>query len=175
MRLSLGLIVVACLVGCGNSDNGNDLGAPDMSAVADLSTAASGDMTVIAPFNMPGSVFCYTGPLCSTSSADKVCCDSKGDGGFSDSCVPSAQACLAMDAQAKTFECGQAADCTGNKLCCGTIGMSSGGKPFFTSTQCAASCATGDTQLCVTASECKTSGAKCVGQTITGRNVGLCQ
>jgi hypothetical protein len=104
-----------------------------------------------------------------------VCCDSKTDGGFADTCVPNAQACLAMDSQAKTFACGQAADCGTGMICCGTIGMSSSGKKFFSSTSCAASCATGDTQLCVAASECKTAGAHCVGQTITGRDVGLCQ
>ena len=175
MRLSVSILALLCFAGCGNSDNGNDLGAPDMTAtVMDLS-ASPGDMTMIAPFNMPGSIYCYTGPVCSTSSANKVCCDSKGDGGFSDSCVPSAGACLAMDSQAKTFECGQAADCNGGQICCGTIGTSSSGKPFFTSTQCAASCASGDKQLCVTATECKASGVSCVGQTITGRNVGLCQ
>jgi hypothetical protein len=30
-------------------------------------------------------------------------------------------------------------------------------------------------QLCVTKAECTASGVSCVGQTITGRDVGLCQ
>jgi hypothetical protein len=149
------------------------MGAADMQVAMDLT--GGGDLTAVTPFNMPGQVFCYGGPLCSTTSASPVCCDSKTDGGFSESCVANAAACLAMDAQAKTFACGQKADCGGGMVCCGSIGMSSSGKKFFMSTSCAASCGTGQTQLCVTAAECSTSGAHCVGQTITGRDVGLCQ
>jgi hypothetical protein len=173
MRLLSTLIAATCIIGCNDSGSATDMGMADLSVAMDLS--ASADMTMIAPFNMPGQVFCYSGPLCSTSSAKPVCCDSKTDGGFADSCVPNAGVCLAMDSQAKTFACGQAADCGSGMICCGSIGTSNSGKPFFNSTSCAASCATGQTQLCVTASECKASGTSCVGQTITGRDVGLCK
>ncbi len=172
MRTLVALAAVTCVVGCGNSGSTSDMGI-DMSASADLS--ASRDMTMVTPFNMPGQVYCYSGPLCGTTSATPVCCDSKTDGGFADSCVASAAACLAMDSQAKTFACGQAADCGSGMVCCGDIGTSMSGKKFFNSTTCAASCTGTQTQLCVTASECKASGVSCVGQTITGRNVGLCQ
>ena len=174
MRATL-LLMAACLVGgCGGNNNSSDGGGgADMHVATDMT--AGGDMTAVTPFNMPGKVFCYSGPLCSTSSAMPICCDSKGDGGFSDTCVATAAACVAMDAQAKTFACGQAADCGTGMVCCGDIGTSNSGKKFFSSTVCAASCTSTETQLCVTASECKTSGASCVGQTITGRNVGLCQ
>lgn len=174
MRLIMTLFIVAAS-GCGDSGSASDLGPADLHvSVMDLS-ASSADMTMIAPFNMPGKVFCYTGPLCSTTSASPVCCDSKTDGGFADTCVANAAACLAMDSQAKSFQCGQAADCGAGMVCCGDIGMATSGKPFFTSTTCAASCPSGQTQLCVAASECKASGVSCVGQTITGRNIGLCQ
>jgi len=53
-------------------------------------------------------------------------------------------------------------------------GMSSSGKEYLDGTSCAASCPSGQTQLCVTASECKT-GTSCVGADLTGRDVGLCQ
>jgi hypothetical protein len=175
MRLVLAFIAAAFVTGCGNSETATDQGVvADLQVSMDLS-ATSGDMTMVSPFNMPGKVFCYGGPLCSTTSATPICCDSKTDGGFSTSCVATAAACLATDAQAKTFRCGQAADCGGGMICCGTIGTSGSGKKFFTSTTCAASCASGDTQLCVTATECKASGVSCVGQAITGRDVGLCQ
>jgi hypothetical protein len=170
----LTVIAVACIAGCGDSGSSTDMGMADMQSGMDLS-ASSGDLLMVTPFNMPGSVFCYSGALCSTSSATPVCCDSKTDGGFADSCVANAAACLAMDSQAKTFACGQAADCGQGMVCCGAIGTSGSGKKFFTSTTCAASCGSGETQLCVSATECKTSGAHCVGQTITGRDVGLCQ
>ena len=60
-------------------------------------------------------------------------------------------------------------------VCCGDLGTSKSGKKFFKDTVCAASCSSTQTQLCVTAKECKTSGAMCVGQAISGRDVGLCQ
>jgi hypothetical protein len=168
------MILAACFVGCGDSGNTNDMGGADLSAsAADLTSG--GDMTKIVPFNMPGSIYCYSGPLCSTSSANKVCCDSKTDGGFSDACVPTAAQCLAMDSMAKTFECGQAADCASGQICCGDITTSSSGKKGFKSTSCATSCTSTQTQLCVTAAECKASGVSCVGADITGRDVGLCQ
>lgn len=173
MRTTLLLALLFVSGGCGESDNGKDGGAGDMHVAMDLA-AGGGDMTVITPFNMPGKVFCYSGPLC--SSPTQVCCDSKGaDGGFSDTCVASAADCLATDPQAKTFACGQAADCGSGMVCCGSFGTSKTGKKFFESTVCAASCASSETQLCVTTSECKASGTSCVGQDITGRNVGLCQ
>lgn len=176
MKTSLLLVAAACLVGCGDSNNANDMGTADLSASAGADLSASADMTMVQPFNMPGSVFCYSGPLCSTTSAMPICCDSKNpDGGFADSCVATATACTAMDPKAKTFACGQAADCGSGQICCGSLGMSSTGKTFFNSTYCAASCTGTDKQLCVTATECKASGVSCVGQTITGRDVGLCQ
>ncbi|HEX8950668.1 MAG TPA: hypothetical protein VF945_02430 [Polyangia bacterium] len=146
-----------------------------MSVVADM-TASSGDMTMVTPFNMPGFVFCYSGPLCSTTSATPICCDIKNpDGGFNNSCVATAGACTAIDPQAKTFACGQAADCGAGMVCCGDIGTSNSGKKFFNSTTCAASCGSTLKQLCVTKAECTATGVSCVGQTITGRNVGICQ
>jgi hypothetical protein len=169
-------IALTCIVGCGDSNSSNDQSVADlsMSAGADLSASAP-DMTVIMPYNMPGKVFCYSGPACVTPGATSVCCDSRTDGGFADTCVASTAACLAMDSTAKVFECGQAADCAGNKVCCGDIGTSTSGKKFFNSTSCAASCTGTQTQLCVTAAECKASGVSCVGQSITGRAIGLCQ
>lgn len=175
MRPLLVFISLSCVIGCGNSDTSTDMAAPDLSASMDLTVSSSGDMTLVTPYNMPGKVFCYSGPACMTSSATPVCCDSKGDGGFADTCVANAAACVAMDPQAKTFACGQAADCGTGMVCCGSTGTSSSGKTFFNSTTCAASCAAPLKQLCVTAGECKTSGASCVGQTITGRAVGICQ
>ena len=170
------LAATLSVVGCNDAATTNDMAvAADMHAASDLTASASGDMTAVAPFNMPGSIFCYSGPVCSTTSASPVCCDSRTDGGFADTCVASAASCLAMDSQAKTFQCGQAADCGAGMICCGSVGTSSSGKPFLNSTSCAASCASGDKQLCVAASECKTSGASCVGQSITGRDIGLCQ
>lgn len=175
MRLDLTFVLVmSCFAGCGGS---NDTPA-DLSMSADLHVAAdlsggSGDLSAVAPFNMPGKVFCYNGPLCTTSGATPVCCDSKTDAGFADTCVANAAACTAMDSTAKTFACGQAADCGAGMVCCGTGGTSSGGKPFLDSTACAASCATGETQLCVTAAECKT-GTTCAGMDVTGRDVGYC-
>ena len=132
MRLTVLAIVVACVAGCGgDSGTSTDLGAADLSASAvDLTTAA--DLSMVAPFNMPGKVFCYTGPMCSTTSANPVCCDSRGDGGFVDTCVASAAACTTMDAQAKAYACGQAADCGSGMVCCGVIGMSGSGKPAST-------------------------------------------
>ncbi len=170
MRTLMSFLIVACFVGCGNSDNASDMGL-DMSASADLS--GSHDMTMIAPFNMPGQVFCYGTLLCATNSATPVCCDAKTDGGFSDTCT-SAATCAA-DTQATAYACGQAADCGSGMVCCGDIGMSSSGKKFFKGTSCAASCTSAQTQLCVTAGECKASGVSCVGQAISGRDVGLCQ
>ena len=174
MRLLMPLFIVVAS-GCGDSGSANDLAPADLQVSMDLSASSSADMTMVAPFNMPGKVFCYSGPTCSTTSANPICCDSKTDGGFADTCVANAGACLAMDSQAKTFQCGQSADCGAAMVCCGNIGMTTSGKPFFTSTACAASCPTGQTQLCVTATECKATGVACVGQTITGRAVGLCQ
>lgn len=173
MRTLLAFIAIIGIAGCGDSNSSSDLGgAADMSAsAADLSGA--GDMTKIVPYNMPGTVFCYD-TTCSTTSPKPICCDSRADGGFSDSCTATAQACLATDSTAKTFACGQAADCGSGMVCCGDIGTSNSGKKFFNSTTCAASCTSTQTQLCVTASECKT-GTSCVGAAITGRDVGLCQ
>ena len=170
-------IALACgIVGCGDNNNSSS----DMSASADLSASGgdlSGapDMTTIMPFNMPGTIFCYDTNCMTSTPSMSVCCDSRVDGGFNDSCVASSAACLAMDSTAKVFECGQAADCGSGKICCGDIGTSSKGKQFFNSTTCATSCTGTQIQLCVTASECTSSTAKCVGQVITGRAVGLCQ
>lgn len=172
MRL-LPLIAVTCFIGCNNSSTSADMGGPDLQAPMDF--AVQGDLSAVAPFNMPGQIDCYNGPLCSTTSATPVCCDARVDGGFTDNCVASATACLAIDPKAKPFACGQAADCGAGMICCGSTGTSSSGKTFFKSTQCATMCASGDTQLCVTATECKTAGAHCLGQSITGRDVGLCK
>ena len=174
MRASFILLAALFVAGCGDDTTSNG-GNADMSAAVDMTSGGGGDMTAITPFNMPGSVYCYGGPLCSTSSAMPICCDAKGDGGFTDSCVATATACTAMAPQASTFACGQAADCGSGMVCCGDIGTSKSGKKFFNDTVCASSCSASQTQLCVTATECKTSGAMCVGQTISGRNVGLCQ
>jgi len=139
-----------------------------------MDMTGSTDMKTVTPYNMPGKVDCYGTP-CTVASANPVCCDAPVDGGdFSDTCVASAQACLAMSSSAKTFACGQAADCTAGQICCGNIGMSSSGKSYFVSTMCAPSCPSGNTQLCVTANECK-SGTQCTGAYISGRDVGLCQ
>jgi hypothetical protein len=143
---------------------------PDMNAAADMAVTGT-DMKVIAPFNMPGEVDCY-GITCSTTGADPICCDSQVDGGFTDTCVASAGACTGSSA--KTFACGQKADCSGGQVCCGDIGKATSGKQYFKSTTCAASCASPETQLCVNGSECL-SGGNCVGADISGRNVGLCQ
>lgn len=173
MRLSLSLVIAVCLVGCGSSDD--NMGSVDMSASAmDLAGGGTADLSMVTPFNMPGKVFCYDNLLCSTSSANPVCCDARADGGFSDTCVASVAACTASDPQATAYQCGQAADCGSGMVCCGTIGTSKSGKMFFQGTTCAASCGSGQTQLCVTAAECKT-GTSCVGQSITGRDVGLCK
>lgn len=169
-------IALACgVVGCGDNNNSSDQGVADLSmSGGDLS--ASADMTMVMPFNMPGTIFCYDTNCMTSNASMKVCCDAKNpDGGFVDSCVASAATCTATNPMAATFECGQAADCGGGKICCGDIGMSASGKKFFKSTTCSATCTSMQSQLCVTAAECTTSGAKCVGQTITGRNVGLCQ
>jgi len=167
MRLSLALVVAACIAGCGTSDNGSDMGG-DLAVSMDMTAGV--DMTMVKPFNMAGSVYCYGTLLCATSSPSmKVCCDNRADGGFSDTCVANANACPG----GKTFACGQAADCPASQVCCGDIGTSSSGKKFFNDTVCAASCGSSQTQLCVTAAECK-SGTTCVGQSITGRDVGLC-
>ncbi len=172
--ITLGFFAM-CLAGCGNSnETPADLSsAHDMSAAVDM-TAGGGDMTSVQPFNMAGKVFCYGGPLCSTSSATPVCCDGKVDGGFTDTCVASANACSTMDSSAHSYACGQAADCTPGQICCGATGTSGSGKMFLDGTTCATSCPAGQTQLCVTASECKT-GTSCKGADITGRDVGLCQ
>ena len=146
-----------------------------MPSTMDLAGSGGADFaSAVTPVNMPGMVDCY-GTNCSTSGADPVCCDSATDGGFADTCVASAAACLATDSSAKTFECGQAADCSGGKVCCGDIGKANSGKSYFKSTSCAASCTSTQTQLCVSASECKSSGAHCIGQSISGRDVGLCE
>ena len=176
MRPLLFIALTCVAVGCGDSNGSSDQGVADLSmSSADLSASVP-DMMTVMPYNMPGKVFCYTGPACTTPGAASVCCDSKGaDGGFTDSCVASAAVCTNSDPMAKTFECGQAADCGGSKVCCGNITTLSSGKKSFSSTVCAASCTSTQTQLCVTAAECTASGAKCVGQSITGRAVGLCQ
>ena len=164
--------LVLAVGGCGNnSETPADLSstAHDMSAAVDM---AGGDMKPVTPFNMPGKVYCYNGPLCSTTSATPICCDEGTDGGFSDTCVANAAACSGTDA--KTFACGQAADCGAGMVCCGAVGTSSKGKMFIDSTTCATTCGTGLTQLCVTASECKT-GTSCVGADVSGRDIGLCQ
>lgn len=175
MRVSFVVLVLLGAAACG-----------DDSAVTppvDLSMTVSNDMAVVqsqpdiktvTPFNMPGSVDCYSGPKCSTASATPICCDAKADGGFSDTCVASTGACMAIDPKAKVFACGQAADCGAGMVCCGDNGMASSGKPFIDNSVCAASC-TGKTptQLCVTAAECKT-GTTCVGQTVSGRDIGVC-
>jgi hypothetical protein len=149
--------------------------ASDLSgAVQDLSMSGA-DAKMVKPFNMPGTVDCYSGLTCSRASANPVCCDAPGaDGGFSDTCVASSAACKAMSSKATPYECGQAADCGAGMVCCGDIGKSMSGKSFFNSTTCAASCTGTETQLCVTATECKT-GTMCVGAAIVGRDVGLCQ
>jgi hypothetical protein len=171
------VFALLAVVGCGDTtSNTSDMPTPDMSVTThDMAMSGGSDMTMVVPFNMPGQVDCYNSPTCATASATPVCCDSKTDGGFTDNCVASAQACLATDPQAKTFACGQAADCGGGMICCGTIGTSGSGKQFFTSTQCAASCAAGDTQLCVADAECKAASTHCNGITISGRDVGLCK
>jgi hypothetical protein len=165
-------IALTCVVGCGDSNSSSDQGVADLSVPGADLPAAVPDMTTVMPYNMPGKVFCYSGPACTTPGSTS---DSRTDGGFADTCVASAGACLAMDSTAKTFECGQAADCGGTKVCCGDITTSNSGKKVFNSTSCAASCTGTQVQLCVTAGECKASGVSCVGQTITGRAVGLCQ
>ena len=126
-------------------------------------------MTAIQPYNMPGKIFCYGSLTC--SSPMQVCCDLRvsADGGssFMTSCAANAAAC---PTGAATYECGQAADCGSGQVCCGTQGTSGKG---LKSTQCAASCGTGQIQLCVTKTECKT-GTMCVGADLSGRDVGVC-
>lgn len=175
MRTSLFFSFVFALAACGGGSTHSDMSmkSVDLSMGPDLS-ASQPDMTKpVTPYNMPGMVFCYDAPACSTSSAMAVCCDAAGaDGGFSDTCVANANACAGTGS--RTYACGQAADCTTGQVCCGTTKTSSSGKLELTGTNCAASCATGQTQLCVTAGECSTSGATCAGQDASGRDVGLC-
>ena len=138
--------------------------------------AARLDAHPVVPFNMPGMVYCYGTLTCSTTSATPLCCDAEGsDGGFSDTCVADVPTCTATDATAKTFQCGQAADCGAGMVCCGSLGTATSGSSFFNSTTCAASCPAGDTQLCVADGECQTSGTTCMAKDISGRAVGLCQ
>jgi hypothetical protein len=173
MRLITLGMMAACFAGCGN----NNETPADLSTGADMSAAvdmvAGGDMAV-TPFNMPGKVYCYDAPLCTTPGATSVCCDARVDGGFTDSCVASAQACTNIDPSAHAYACGQAADCPGGQICCGATSTSGTGKMSLAGSTCMASCPAGQTQLCVTASECKT-GTHCTGADITGRDVGLCQ
>lgn len=175
-RFPLLLILAACFTGCG--DSGSTSAPVDLSAAAaDLATGGGPavDMRTVTPYNMPGKVFCYGSLTCSTTSASPVCCDTRADGGFSDACVATVSACTAMDPQARAYQCGQAADCGTGMVCCGTTGMSGSGKQFLSATTCAASCTGTQTQLCVTATECKTSGASCVGEAISGRDIGVCK
>ncbi|MCU1280358.1 MAG: hypothetical protein JWM53_3904 [bacterium] len=176
MRLSSSLVFAICVVGCG--DSGSTTAPVDLSAAApDLATGGgtAADMKMVTPYNMPGKVFCYGSLTCSTTSASPVCCDTRADGGFSDACVATVAGCAAMDPQARAYQCGQAADCGSGMVCCGTTGMSGSGKPFLSATTCAASCTSAQAQLCVTAAECKTAGASCAGQTLSGRDVGVCK
>lgn len=180
MRLTFICILAAGVVGCGSNTTNGDMSGADMQSNASMDMAAGGgDAKMVTIYNMPGKIYCYSGTPCSTTSTTPVCCDSKTgpDASFIDSCTATAMACLAMDPKAKTFACGQAADCTGmGMICCGTTGTSKSGTAFLASTQCAASaCASGDTQLCVSDAECKTAGTHCVGQSITGRDIGLCK
>jgi hypothetical protein len=178
MRLTMILVGALVAVGCGNNNNPDGGAGVDMSMAVDMSGSSSGgDMAGgTKPDNTPGMIFCY-GATCMTSSAAPVCCSSKGapgsDGGFLDTCVATSADCVG-GTQDTPYECGQAADCKSG-ICCGSIGMTTKGTPFFNSTKCEASCASGETQLCVTATECKTSGAMCAGQKISGRNIGLCK
>jgi hypothetical protein len=168
------LIFVVAVIGCG--DNTTDNGSNDMAVpvIKDMAMAPDG-MTPVTPFNMPGKVDCYQGLTCTVGSASPICCDAKVDGGtFTDTCVASSAACTASDPKATAYECGQAADCGAGKICCGDIGTSmTSGKKFFRSTSCQTACPGMQTQLCVTAGECKT-GTMCTGASISGRDVGLC-
>jgi hypothetical protein len=168
MRISIFFLTTLCFVACGSSSSptGDSGGPSDMSA----SAMDAGDMKVVTPYNKPGKVDCYQGLTCSTPGSTPICCDSAVDGGFTDTCVASG-GCSGGTA----YQCGQAADCTTGLICCGDIGTSKSGKSYFRGTSCAATCPSGNTQLCVTASECKASGVQCVGTTISGRDVGLCQ
>lgn len=174
MHRSLFLGLAFFLVACGGGSTKTSL--PDFTTgPQDLSASPSPDLAMapVTPYNDPGNVFCYGTLTCSTTGAAPVCCDEKGDGGsYTDTCVANAAACSGMDST--TYACGQAADCGTGMVCCGTIGTSSSGKPYFSGTTCEASCGSGETQLCVTAGEC-TSGTSCTGQEISGRKVGLCQ
>jgi hypothetical protein len=164
------------LLGCGGSSlSKNDFSAlADLSAARDLS-ASQPDMKTITPYNMPGMVYCYDSTPCSTSSASPVCCDAPADGGFADTCVASEAACTTASSEAHAYQCGQAADCGAGRVCCGAITVSSSGASHFTGTSCAASCGTGQTQLCVAASDCTISDTSCMGKSVSGRDVGLCQ
>jgi hypothetical protein len=158
-------------MGCGAGSTNPDLQAPGN----DLAMSAVVDMAEHPIFNMPGKVYCYDIPACSTSSATPLCCDIKdADAGFAPQCVASAAACAAIAPKAATYACGQAADCPTGQVCCGDINMT-GTKSYVNKTVCAASCAspTG-TQLCVTGSECKTSGSTCQHVYGSGRDVGIC-
>jgi hypothetical protein len=172
------MLALAALVGCGSSSNNSseDLAkSEDLKGFEmDLSAEIDGGK-MVTPYNMPGEIDCYSGPKCSTTSSTPICCDAPADGGFSDTCVASVAACTATGSSATPYQCGQAADCTGGMLCCAnTKTSSSSGKTLFKSTVCAASCPSPEIQLCVTAAECKT-GTQCVGQSIEGRDVGVCQ
>jgi hypothetical protein len=185
MRTILGLLLVLTAASCG-SDTVTPIDAapvvvPDAPLiVADAPTTPTADaMRVdahpVMPFNMPGMVYCYGMLTCSTTSAMPVCCDSPdGDGGFGDTCTADIASCTAMGTMARAFQCGQAADCGAGMQCCGQLGMSSGGNPFFNGTTCSATCAATDTQLCIADGDC-TGGLHCMAKRISGRNVGLCQ
>jgi hypothetical protein len=165
-------------LGCGggSGQTTHDLAMKsDLAVVAGDMSATAADMKAVTPYNMVGSVFCYASTACSTTSANPICCDAEGDGGFTDTCVASAAACTASDSAAHAYQCGQAADCGSGMVCCGTITTSGTSSSHLYATTCAASCGSGETQLCVTSSECTTSGTTCVGKDITGRDVGVCQ
>jgi hypothetical protein len=178
MRSSFMLGLAFALAACGGSSNKPlDMTSGDQSVPPDQSVAAVDMTKIVTPYNMPGSVYCYSSTACTTPGGSSVCCDAAGDGGFTDTCVATIAACTTGDPSAHAYQCGQAADCGSGMVCCGTVATSASGSMHFsgTGTTCAASCAAGDTQLCVSNTECATSGTTCVGKEVSGRDVGLCQ
>ena len=117
-----------------------------------------------------GQISCFGTTCAATGSTPQACCDERIDGGYVDQCVTGANMCTASGA--KFVECTDNTDCSGGASCCGTFGVSSSGTAFFSGSVCAATCATGTTQMCVMTADC-TSGS-CVPATISGRTIGRC-
>ena len=158
----------------GPVDSGNDAAEASCSSISTLHAPPTTGSTIYCPFSG------YDGGANAYCAAQiQHCCETRNAGSGLSSCEPTSTACGGMNYY--DWQCEDpVADCGSGQVCCaaGSFNLGAPGcgnyLSGFSGSQCAATCPTGQLQLCTTSMECGT-GRSCFPVRIGGNQIGVCE